>query len=185
MWKALSTMLVFVSWTIMAAPVSAADGTTYGTFAVFAVNESWANQAEASKQKGIQEAKQVAEAFRDRVQMDAYWTYGLTPSSHFMLRLHAANARANQDLLTALAGTGLGWHLRVTFTITGVIKGLNHAPDFPDLLAQLKAAQYEGPPPVYAIMIPTRKDAARWNLSKDQRIAMMREHTEPTLAYLK
>ncbi|MDH5297146.1 MAG: chlorite dismutase family protein, partial [Nitrospirota bacterium] len=73
----------------------------------------------------------------------------------------------------------------LVYTISGVIKGLNYAPDFPDLLEKLKMGKYEGEPPQYAIMIPIRKNAAWWNLSKEDRVAMMKEHTLPTLSYLK
>jgi chlorite dismutase len=64
-------------------------------------------------------------------------------------------------------------------------KGLKYAPDFPELLEKLKAAKYEGDPSTYAIMIPIRKNAEWWSLSKEDRVALMKEHTIPTLAYLK
>lgn len=38
---------------------------------------------------------------------------------------------------------------------------------------------------MYAIMIPIRKNAEWWNLPKAERVAMMKEHTLPTLDYLK
>lgn len=182
---ALSTLLMTVSVTMAIHPISAADEHVYGTFVLFEMNESWAAQSETDKRKGLQEAQQVVDSFEERVNLDVYWTYGLTSASHFMVRLHASEARFSQELLTALASTGLGRHLRLTFTITGVTKALNYAPEFPDLYEKLEAAQYQGPPPVYVIMIPTRKDAAWWNLAKDQRSAMMREHMEPTLDHLK
>ncbi|MDT3778108.1 chlorite dismutase family protein [Nitrospira sp. MA-1] len=92
---------------------------------------------------------------------------------------------ANQQLLTQLRSTGLGRHLDLEYTISGVTKELNYAPDFPDLLQQLKGAKYEGDPSTYAIMIPIRKNAEWWNLSKEDRVALMKEHTIPTVAYLK
>ncbi|MBA3967102.1 MAG: chlorite dismutase family protein [Nitrospirales bacterium] len=34
-------------------------------------------------------------------------------------------------------------------------------------------------------MIPIRKNAEWWNLSKEDRVALMKEHTIPTVAYFK
>ncbi|MDH4195386.1 MAG: chlorite dismutase family protein, partial [Nitrospirota bacterium] len=157
----------------------------FGTFALFGVHEDWGDMPLEERQKGGQEAKALLESFSKQVTVDGYWTYGLTTDSHFMLRLHSADLQANQQLLTQLRGSGLGRHVDLVYTISGVIKGLNYAPDFPDLLEKLKMGKYEGEPPQYAIMIPIRKNAAWWNLSKEDRVAMMKEHTLPTLSYLK
>ena len=162
----------------------AATPHVYGTFVLFEVDEEWAEMKVQEKQKGVQEAKAVIDAYKDRVAVDAYWTLGLTNASHFLLRLHSPELSQNQNFLTKLMASGLGRKLRITFTISGVTKGLNYAPQFPKLLEQLKAAKYEGEPPTYAIMIPTRKDAAWWNLPKEERVAMMKVHTVPTLPYL-
>ena len=165
--------------------IIAADPPTHGTFALFKVSKSWATLSAEDKRKGVQEATSVIDSFHDRVTLDTYWTYGLTTDSHFLLRLQSSEAQINQQLLTQLAVTGLGRHLKLEFTITGITKGLNYAPEFPDLLAQLKAAKYEGDPSMYVIMIPTKKSAEWWNLPKEDRVAMIREHTIPTLPYLK
>lgn len=102
-----------------------------------------------------------------------------------MLRLHSSGLQSNQQFLTQLLNTGFGRHMELEYTISGVTKSLNYAPEFPELLEKLKAAKYEGEPPVYAIMIPIRKNAEWWNLPKEERVAMMKEHTLPTLDYLK
>lgn len=177
-------VMVTVSWTCQGAAFAAGPH-VFGTFALFHVDPEWAEQSQGEKRRATIEAKSLVASFKDRVALDAYWTYGLTTGSHFMLRLHSESAQANQQLLTQLMATDLGRHLHLTFTITGVTKDLNYAPQFPDLLAQLKAASYEGAPPVYAVMIPTRKSSDWWNLPKDERVAMLKEHTLPTLAYLK
>lgn len=177
-------VIVGFAWTVPGAALAAGPH-VFGTFAVFHVDPKWAGESQGYKRRAAQEAKSLVASFRDRVTLDAYWTYGLTTGSHFMLRLHAADVQANQQLLTRLMTTDLGKHLHLTFTITGVTKGLNYAPQFPDLLAQLKAASYEGAPPAYAVMIPTRKSSDWWNLPEDERVAMLKEHTLPTLAYLK
>ncbi|MGP0593480.1 chlorite dismutase family protein [Nitrospira sp. T9] len=163
----------------------AANAPVFGTFALFEVDKDWGSLPLEERQKGGEEAKALLEGFKSQVTVDGYWTYGLTTESHFLLRLHSAELKANQQLLTQLRGTGLGRHLDLEYTISGVTKGLNYAPDFPDLLQQLKGAKYEGDPSTYAIMIPIRKNAEWWNLSKEDRVALMKEHTIPTVAYLK
>jgi chlorite dismutase len=163
----------------------AADAPIFGTFALFEVKKSWGEMSGEERQKGGQEAKALLESTKNQVSVDGYWTYGLTTDSHFMLRLHSSELKANQQLLTQLRNTGLGRHLDLEYTISGMTKGLNYAPDFPELLEKLKAAKYEGDPSTYAIMIPIRKNAEWWNLSKEDRVALMKEHTIPTLAYLK
>ncbi|MEX0830042.1 MAG: chlorite dismutase family protein [Nitrospirales bacterium] len=162
----------------------AADGPTYGTFALFELDEDWGNLSVEERQKGGEEAKSLLESTKNQVTVDGYWTYGLTTDSHFMLRLHSADLKANQQLLTQLWSTRLGRHLDLEYTISGVTKKLNYAPDFPELLEKLKGAKYEGDPSTYAIMIPIRKNAEWWNLSKEERVALMKEHTIPTVAYL-
>lgn len=163
----------------------AAGAPVFGTFALFEMDKDWRNLPLDERQKDGQEAKALLESFNRQVTVDGYWTYGLTTGSHFLLRLHSADLKANQQFLTQLRGTGLGQHLDLEYTISGVTKGLNYAPDFPDLLAQLQETAYEGDPSTYAIMIPIRKDAEWWNLSKEDRVALMKEHTIPTVAYLK
>ena len=163
----------------------AADAPIFATFALFEVDEDWGRLPLEERQKGGAEAKALLESFKSQVTVDGYWTYGLTTESHFMLRLHSAELKTNQQFLTHLRATGLGRHLDLEYTISGVTKGLNYAPDFPDLLEKLKGAKYEGDPSTYAIMIPIRKNAEWWNLSKEERVALMKEHTIPTVAYLK
>ncbi|MDR4484126.1 MAG: chlorite dismutase family protein [Nitrospirales bacterium] len=163
----------------------AADTPIFATFALFDVDNDWGNSPMEERQKSGEEAKALLESFKNQVTVDGYWTYGLTTDSHFMLRLHSADLKANQQLLTHLRGTSLGRHLALAYTISGVTKGLNYAPGFPDLLEKLKGAKYEGDPSTYAVMIPIRKSAEWWNLPKEDRVALMKEHTLPTVAYLK
>ena len=162
-----------------------ADAPIFGTFALFEVDKDWGNLSGEERQKGGEEAKALLESTKNQVTVDGYWTYGLTTESHFMLRLHSPDLKANQQWLTRLRSTGLGRHLDLVYAISGMTKGLNYAPDFPELLEKLKAAKYEGDPSTYAIMIPIRKNAEWWNLSKEDRVALMKEHTIPTVAYLK
>lgn len=181
----LSLLFIAVAQFCLSGISGAADAPVFGTFALYEVDKDWKDLPMEERQKGGEEAKALLEVFKNQVTVDGYWTYGLTTESHFLLRLHSAELKANQQLLTQLRGTGLGRHLDLEYTISGVTKGLNYAPDFPDLLQQLKGAKYEGDPSTYAIMIPIRKNAEWWNLSKEDRVALMKEHTIPTVAYLK
>lgn len=184
--RAFVSLLFFGIVQIVSSGVTwAADAPIFATFALFEVDEDWGKLSLEERQQGGQEAKALLESFKNQVTVDAYWTYGLTTESHFMLRLHSTDLQSNQQFLTQFRDTGLGRHVDLEYTISGVIKGLNYAPEFPDLLEKLKAGKYEGEPPRYAIMIPIRKNAEWWNLSKEDRVAMMKEHTLPTLAYLK
>lgn len=185
MHRAIAFLLMIAFYWALQGSVFAAGPHVFGTFALFQVDAKWVEESQGHKRRATQEAKSLVASFKDRVAVDSYWTYGLTTGSHFMLRLHSEDLKSTQQLLTQLMATDLGRHLHLTFTITGVTKDLNYAPQFPDLLAQLKAASYEGPPPVYAIMIPTRKSSDWWTLPEDERVAMVKEHTLPTLAYLK
>ena len=67
----------------------------------------------------------------------------------------------------------------------GLTKRANYVPGFPDQAkADLKAASEPGPKP-YAIVIPIRKSADWWGLDQDKRAAMMLEHTDATVPYIK
>lgn len=179
-------VLLVVCTNVHVPGVARADDThLFSTFALFSLDDEWGRLSSSERRKGGQDATALHDDLQDRVTVDAYWTYGLTKHSHFMLRLHAADLHLNQRFLTEFQRTALGRHVHLIYTVTGVTKGLNYAPDFPDLLEQLKSAQYEGEPPRYAVMIPIRKSAAWWNLPKEERVVMMREHTVPTLPYLK
>lgn len=189
-----SVFAVLVSLSAAAAevPLSQIDRTkiltdtgVYGTFVLFDVSKEWAVKGMAEKSKGVEDAKAVIDGYRDRVLVDSYLTLGLTNESYFLLRLNSYELLNNQNLIVDLMATGLGKYLRISTTFSGTTKKQNYAPKFPDLLEQLKAGKYEGDPPKYVIVIPTRKDAEWWNLSDEERANMMAAHTAPTLAFLK
>ena len=183
--RALASLLFIAVLTVVSFGLTwAADAPIFGTFALFEVDKDWGNLSVEERQKGGEEAKALLESIKNQVTVDGYWTYGLTTESHFMLRLHSADLKANQQLMTQLRSTRLGRHLNLEYTVSGVTKSLNYAPDFPELLEKLKAAKYKGDPSTYAIMIPVRKNAEWWNLPKEERVALMKEHTIPTVAYL-
>lgn len=161
------------------------DADVYGTFVLFDVSTEWSSREMAEKNKGVEEAKVVIDAYKDKVLVDSYLTLGLTNESYFLLILNSYELINNQNLIADLMATGLGKYLTISHTLTGVTKKLNYAPKFPELLEKLKTGKYEGERPKYAIIIPTRKDAAWWNLPEDERANMMAAHTVPTLAFLK
>jgi chlorite dismutase len=104
---------------------------------------------------------------------------------HFFLRLHALELGENQRVVTELLATPLGRHLTLVGTYNGLTKKANYMPGLPDeLKATLKAPSDPGPKP-YAIMVPIRKGASWWMLSRDERQTLMEEHTRATLPYLK
>lgn len=181
----MSLLVVVLVQSVSLDMARAAEPPVFGTFVLFEMKKDWGKLPGEERQKGGQEARALVETFMNRVTVESFWTYGLTTDSHFMLRLHSSDLQSNQQFLTQLRATGLGRHVELEYTISGVTKPLNYAPEFPELLEKLKAAKYEGEPPLYAIMIPVRKNAEWWNLSKEERVAMMKEHTLPTLDYLK
>ena len=161
-----------------------ADTGVYGTFVLFDVSKEWAIKGMNEKKKGVEEARTVVDAFKGKVLLDSFLTLGLTNESFFLLRLTSYELLNIQNFIADLMTTGLGRYLIIRFTITGVTKKLDYAPKFPELLEQLEASKYEGEPPKYVIVIPTRKDATWWNSPEEDRADMMAEHIEVTLPYL-
>ena len=103
----------------------------------------------------------------------------------FFVRVHATEMLHNQNFLVDLMGTALGKHLVNTYTFNGITKQANYVPGLPeDLKTALKTPPDPGPKP-YVIVVPVRKDAEWWITGQDGRNAMMKEHTEATVAYLK
>jgi chlorite dismutase len=114
-----------------------------------------------------------------------YLLRGLTERADFFVRVHSTELLHNQNFLVELMGTGLGKHLANTATFNGLTKKANYVPGFfDDLKTALKTPPDPGPKP-YAIVVPIRKDADWWQASQDERTAMMKEHTEASIAYLK
>lgn len=116
--------------------------------------------------------------------VDAYLTRGLSPPYDFLLRVHAAELAAVQGFLRGICRTTLGRRATLEESFLGVTASEEYVPELPDLAAELDARSYEGAPPRYAIVIPTRKSAEWWTLPEAERVESMREHVEPTLEYL-
>jgi chlorite dismutase len=157
----------------------------FGTFAVFRVDGDWWKLDKAARGAAAAEVKAVFQKHGDHVTTDTYLLRGLSERADFFVRVHSTEMINNQDFLVDLMGTTLGKYLVNTQTFNGITKKANYVPGLPeDLKTALKTPPDPGPKP-YAIVVPVRKDAEWWNMSQDARGAMMKEHTEATVAYLK
>jgi chlorite dismutase len=156
----------------------------YGTFAVFKVSEEWWKTDKATRASATAEVKSVFQKHADKVIIDTYLLRGLSEKTDFFLRVHGREMVHNQNFLLDFMATALGKHLKNTDTFNGVTKKLNYVPKFPEeLKTELKTPPPQGSP--YVIVMPVRKDAEWWATGQDARTAMMKEHTDATVAYLK
>ncbi len=161
------------------------DPGVYGTFAVFQVDDEWWKLDKAAKAAAVSEAKTVFQKHSDVLIADTYLLRGLVERADFLVRIHSLEILANQNFLIDMMGTTLGKHLKNTYTFNGLTKAVNYVPAFSeDIKNALKTQTDSGPKP-YAIIVPIRKDAEWWNAEQDVRTAMMKEHTEATVPYLK
>ncbi|MDP1948273.1 MAG: chlorite dismutase family protein [Nitrospirota bacterium] len=177
---------------IMAPAVEAADRDkllsepgVYGTFAAFTLDEDWAKEDQATRIAHLTVLRGVVEQHREKIAIDLYLTRGLSDHADIMFRMHAVELRETQKFLLDLQSSLFGKHLKTAGIMHGLTKKANYVPGFPDQLkADLKTASESGPKP-YAIVIPIRKSPDWWALDQDKRAAMMKEHTEATLPYIK
>jgi chlorite dismutase len=161
------------------------DPGVYGTFAVFKVDADWRKLDRAAKAAAAAEFKAVFQKHGERVTADTFLLRGLVEKADFFVRVHATEILSNQNFLIDLMDTTLGRHLVNTHTFNGLTKPVNYVPALPEeMKTALKTPTEAGPKP-YAVVIPIRKDAEWWITGQDDRTAMMKEHTDATLAYLK
>jgi len=157
----------------------------FGTFAVFKVDDSWWKLDKAARTFAATEVKAVFQKHGDNIITDTYLLRGLTGKADFFVRVHSTEMLHNQNFLVDLLGTRLGKYLANTYTFNGITKKPNYVPSLPDdLKTALKTPPDPGSKP-YAIVVPVRKDAEWWLMPQESRNAMMKEHTEATVAYLK
>lgn len=162
------------------------DTGVYATFAVFKVDEDWWKLDKAARALAATEVKAVFQKHGDNVATDTYLLRGLVEKADFFVRVHSTEMLNNQNFLVDLMGTALGKHLVNTHTFNGITKTLNYLPGFPeDLQKVVKTTALDPGPKPYAIVVPVRKDAEWWITGQDGRNAMMKEHTDATVAYLK
>ncbi|MEP6601150.1 MAG: chlorite dismutase family protein [Nitrospirota bacterium] len=161
------------------------DPGVYATFAVFKVDGDWWKLDKNVRGSAAADVKNVFQKHADKVATDTYLLRGLSEKADFFVRVHSMELLDNQNFLVDLMGTTLGKYLHNTTTFNGLTKKPNYIPGFSDDLKEaLKSAPDPGPKP-YVIVVPIRKDAAWWNAPPDRRTAMMKEHTDTTVSYLK
>ena len=184
-------VLVLVVLTIVPA-VEAADRDkllsepgVYGTFAAFSLDADWGKQDQAVRIAQLTVLKGVVEQYREKLAIDVYLLRGLSDHADLLFRVHAIELRETQQFLLDLQGSLFGKHLTGSTIFSGLTKKANYVPGMPDnLKTELKIPSEPGPKP-YVIVIPIRKNAEWWLLPQEQRAAMMQEHTEATVPYLK
>ena len=161
------------------------DPGVYGTFAVFKVDGDWWKLDKNVRGSAAAEVNNVFQKHADKVVTDTYLLRGLSEKADFFVRVHSTEILDNQNFLVDLMGTALGKYLHNTNTFNGITKKLNYVPGFPEELKEaLKTPPDPGPKP-YVIVVPIRKDAEWWNMPQDRRSALMKEHTDTTVSYLK
>lgn len=161
------------------------DTGVYGTFASFKASESWWKLDPKTRKAAAVEVKAALRKHQDKVILDAYLLRGLSGHGDVLLRIHSTELADNQALLLDLMSTGLGRHLVNTHIFNGITKKANYVPAFPDELKNtLKTPPDAGPKP-YVVVVPVRKDAEWWLQGQEERNAMMKEHTEGSVAFLK
>ncbi len=157
----------------------------FGTFAAFSLDDAWKKQDQATRIGQLTLLKGVVEQYREKIAIDLYLMRGLSDHADLMFRVHAADLRDTQQFLVDLQGSVFGKHLTETGLLHGITKKPNYVPGFSDQLkTDLQASSEIGPKP-YAIVIPIRKSADWWGLDQEKRAAMMQEHTEAALPYIK
>src|SRR2546425_8970846 len=158
----------------------------YGTFAVFKVDDSWWKLDKAARAFAGAEVKGGFQKHAEWMTADTCLLRGLMEKADFFVRVHSTEMLHNQNFLVDLMSTRLGKYLQNTQTFNGITKPLNYVPGFSeDLQKVVKTTAPDPGPKPYVIVVPIRKDAEWWNMPQDGRSAMMKEHTEATVSYLK
>lgn len=160
------------------------DTGVFGIFSVLKLRPEWSRLPAAARQAAAGEVTKVLAA-HERVIVDAYLTRGLSEKADYLYRVHAYDLAEAQACANDLRDTTLGKNSDLIDTFIGVTKALVYASKDAQMLSGLRAASYEGPPPRFAIVIPTQKNAEWWNLSAEKRMETIRGHVDPTLAFLK
>jgi chlorite dismutase len=157
----------------------------YGTFAAFRLDADWAKQDQSARIAQLTVLKGVVEQHREKLAIDVYLLRGLSDHADVLFRIHATELRETQQFLLDLQSSLFGKHLKTAGVMHGLTKKANYVPGMPDSVkAELKIPSEPGSKP-YVIVIPIQKSADWWGLDQDKRAAMMQEHTEATLPYLK
>lgn len=163
-----------------------AEPGVFGVFTMFKLRPDWDKAPAAEREGAAAELTKLIEEHKNNVLVDVYLTRGLKTQYDYFFRVHAYELDKAQTFMRAFRATTLGRHSDVAETQVGITKALNYITKdmSPGLNSGLSSATYTGPAPRYVVSVPIKKDAAWWNMSIDERLALMEEHTAPTLAYL-
>ncbi len=158
----------------------------FGIVATFRLRADWDEMTPADRRGAAAEVVKTVAMHSGDVLVDAYLTRGLNANSDYFLRVHSYELTKGQDFMVDFRRTLIGRYSEVTETLVGVTKPLNYVtPEkSPELNKGLKSATYQGGMPRYAIVIPVQKNAAWWNMTAAERLAMAEGHTIPTLKHL-
>ncbi len=161
------------------------DPGVYGTFATFQMDHDWWDLPGESRVISVAEVKGLAEQWSGKILIESYLLRGLSDHADLMFRIHARTLSDTQQFLSTFMGTRLGRHL----TPGGLLHGLSKKPAYvagfsESIKTELQVKAEAGPRP-YAIVIPIKKDAEWWGLDQEARTALMQEHTQAALPYLK
>ena len=158
----------------------------FGQFNTYKIDPGYYKMTMAERDKAVNEVEALVKKHSDSIRVDAYLTRGFESESDFLFRINGYDPSAVQEFLIAFKATTIGRYSDITFAINGITKGLNHTTKekAPELLDALKATKYSEKPPRYAFVLPITKNAAWWNKTENEKLALMKDHTIPTLPFL-
>lgn len=158
----------------------------FGVFTMFKLRADWDKMPASARKGAAAEVTKLIAKHKNNVLVDVYLTRGLKAQYDYFFRVHAYDLAKAQTFMQEFRSTLIGRNSDVTETQVGLTKALNYITKdkSPGLNTGLSSASYSGPAPRYVVSVPIKKDAAWWNLSVEERLALMEEHTAPTLAYL-
>jgi chlorite dismutase len=149
------------------------------------MGHDWWDLTGEARVVAVSEVKGLIEQFSQKMVIESYLLRGLSDHADFMLRVHANALSDTQQFLASLQGTRFGRHLVATTYLHGLTRKAAYVPGFSDQMKKDLQVPNEVGSKSYAIVIPIRKDADWWALDQDTRLALMQEHTQAALPYLK
>lgn len=166
--------------------VALSEAGVFGQFNTYKINSNYYKLSQAERDEAVKEVEALVKKHSDSVRVDAYLTRGLESESDFLFRVNGYDPSAVQEFLIDFKATSIGRYSDITFAINGITKGLNHTTKekAPELLDALKSTKYSEKPPKYAFVLPITKNAVWWNKTENEKLALMKDHTIPTLPFL-
>lgn len=162
-----------------------ADPGVYGTFATFQLDHDWWDLPGESRVISVAEVKGLVEQWSGKILIESYLLRGLSDHADLMFRVHARTLSDTQQFLSAFMGTRLGRHLSTDGLLHGLSRKPTYVPGFTESMKAEAQGNGESGARPYAIVIPIKKDAAWWALDQAARTALMQEHMQAALPYLK